>query len=215
MRAMITHPSIVKSRSWLIKSVLAGSVALLVILLTQANFLQLGALQRLEVSGAVTTTAHLSYHARIVASAATLRRLIGEATSIVEEAHQTRPEVDAVRSLLDEAETVLRAAGPWFPGLGIYMRAMLAVQRSDPDDSQGESCYPDAATSGTLEWRHDGLRGFGASLQHSIEVHPAGGGPMMRFQDTCVAPPPLKNRSACPWPVSLTASCTSPFGTLY
>ncbi len=47
---MIPHPFNVRSRSWLVKSVLAGSVALLVVLLTQASFLQLGVLQRLELS---------------------------------------------------------------------------------------------------------------------------------------------------------------------
>jgi adenylate cyclase len=47
---MAPHPSIGKSTTWLVKSVLAGVVALLVILLTQVNFLQLGALQRLELA---------------------------------------------------------------------------------------------------------------------------------------------------------------------
>ena len=47
---MAPQPLIAKSRSWLIKSILAGVVALLVILLTQVNFLQLGALQRLELA---------------------------------------------------------------------------------------------------------------------------------------------------------------------
>ena len=42
---------------------------------------------------------------------------------------------DAVEAehLLDEAATVLRGAGPWFPVLSIYLRAMLAVRRSDAD----------------------------------------------------------------------------------
>ncbi len=47
---MAPYPFIGKSRPWLTKSMLAGIVALLVILLTQANFLQLGALQRLELA---------------------------------------------------------------------------------------------------------------------------------------------------------------------
>jgi adenylate cyclase len=47
---MAPRPFIVRSRAWLLKSILAGVVALLVILLTQTNFLQLGALQRLELA---------------------------------------------------------------------------------------------------------------------------------------------------------------------
>ena len=47
---MAPRPFIVKSRSYALKSALAGSVALLIILLTQTNFLQLGALQRLELA---------------------------------------------------------------------------------------------------------------------------------------------------------------------
>ncbi len=59
----------------------------------------------LEVANSVTTTAHLNFHAKIVVQAGTLRRLIEEATSIVEEAHQTRADPESVRTLLDEAES--------------------------------------------------------------------------------------------------------------
>ncbi|MCC6409603.1 MAG: replicative DNA helicase [Planctomycetes bacterium] len=58
----------------------------------------------LDVSNAVTTTAHLAHHARIVQQEATRRRLIEEATAIVEEAQQTRADPDAMRLLLDESE---------------------------------------------------------------------------------------------------------------
>ncbi len=47
---MTPSPFMVKSRSWLTRSVLAGTIALLVVLLTQSNFLQLGVLQRLELA---------------------------------------------------------------------------------------------------------------------------------------------------------------------
>ncbi|MCE9594639.1 MAG: replicative DNA helicase [Planctomycetes bacterium] len=58
----------------------------------------------IQVSDAVTTTAHLAHHARIVQQESTRRRLIEEATTIVEEAHQTRPDPDSMRALLDESE---------------------------------------------------------------------------------------------------------------
>jgi hypothetical protein len=53
-------------------------------------------------------------------------------TGLAHAALATGDTVEAER-LLDEAATVLRGAGPWFPGLSIYIRAMLAVRRRDPD----------------------------------------------------------------------------------
>ena len=53
-------------------------------------------------------------------------------TGLAQAALATGDIVEAKR-LLDEASTALRGAGPWFPGLGLYIRAMLAVRRSDPD----------------------------------------------------------------------------------
>jgi hypothetical protein len=53
-------------------------------------------------------------------------------TGLAQAALATGDAAEAER-LLDEAATVLRGAGPWFPGLGIYIRAILAVRRSDPD----------------------------------------------------------------------------------
>ena len=44
---------------------------------------------------------------------------------------------DAVHAehLLDEAASVLRAAGPWFMTWALYVRAILAVRRGDPDEA--------------------------------------------------------------------------------
>jgi len=41
-------------------------------------------------------------------------------------------DVDQAERLLDEATSVLRAAGPWFLNLSLYIRAILAVRRGDP-----------------------------------------------------------------------------------
>jgi ATP/maltotriose-dependent transcriptional regulator MalT len=54
-------------------------------------------------------------------------------TGLAQTALATGDAAEAER-LLDEAAAVLRGAGPWFPGLSIYIRAILAVRRSDPDD---------------------------------------------------------------------------------
>ena len=37
--------------------------------------------------------------------------------------------------LLDEATSVLRHAGPWFLSLALYVRAILAVRRGNPDEA--------------------------------------------------------------------------------
>lgn len=57
-----------------------------------------------ELSGAVTSSAHLKHHASLVAKTAILRRLIEQATGIIERAYQTRPEGENVIELLDESE---------------------------------------------------------------------------------------------------------------
>ncbi|MFN0241551.1 MAG: replicative DNA helicase [Planctomycetota bacterium] len=57
-----------------------------------------------ELANCVTTSAHLKHHARIVSETALLRRLIGEATSIVQEAFETRADGESVQKLLDDAE---------------------------------------------------------------------------------------------------------------
>jgi len=63
-----------------------------------------GAEYLIELAGGVTSSAHANYHANLVADTATLRRLIHEATELVTEAYDTRPDGDSVRQLLDESE---------------------------------------------------------------------------------------------------------------
>jgi replicative DNA helicase len=58
----------------------------------------------LELEHAVTSASHLSHHAHIVVETATLRRLIGGATEILEDAYATRPDGEDVRQLLDRSE---------------------------------------------------------------------------------------------------------------
>ena len=41
-------------------------------------------------------------------------------------------DVDHAERILDEATAVLRTAGPWFLNLPLYIRAILAVRRGDP-----------------------------------------------------------------------------------
>ena len=58
-----------------------------------------------ELSSSVTSSAHVRHHARIVAETASLRRLISEATGVVTEAFETRPDGDAVQKLFDSVES--------------------------------------------------------------------------------------------------------------
>jgi predicted ATPase/DNA-binding XRE family transcriptional regulator len=44
-------------------------------------------------------------------------------------------DVDRAERLLDEATSVLRHAGPWFLNLPLYIRAILAVRRGNPDEA--------------------------------------------------------------------------------
>ncbi len=44
-------------------------------------------------------------------------------------------DVDQAERLLDEATAVLRHAGPWFLTLALYLRAILAVRRGNPDEA--------------------------------------------------------------------------------
>jgi predicted ATPase/DNA-binding XRE family transcriptional regulator len=46
-------------------------------------------------------------------------------------------DVDQAERLLDEATSVLRGAGPWFLNLPLYIRAILAVRRGNPDEAIG------------------------------------------------------------------------------
>jgi replicative DNA helicase len=58
-----------------------------------------------DMAMGVTSAAHVGHHARIVADSATLRRLADAATEILEHSHQTRPDSDSVKRLLDESES--------------------------------------------------------------------------------------------------------------
>jgi replicative DNA helicase len=58
----------------------------------------------LELTGAVSSAAHLKHHSMLVAQTATLRRLIQEATGIVERAYEVRPDGNNVKELVDESE---------------------------------------------------------------------------------------------------------------
>ena len=58
----------------------------------------------LEVAGAVTSAAHVVYHAGIVRETSVLRRLAREATGILQEAFETRPGGENLRLLLDASE---------------------------------------------------------------------------------------------------------------
>jgi len=58
----------------------------------------------LELTGSVSSSAHLKHHAGLVRQMATLRRLIDEATGIVQRAYETRPDGNNVRELIDESE---------------------------------------------------------------------------------------------------------------
>ena len=57
-----------------------------------------------ELTGCVSTAAHLSHHADMVTQTAILRRLIAESTGVIGEAFQTNPDKQAVTELLDDAE---------------------------------------------------------------------------------------------------------------
>ncbi len=58
----------------------------------------------IELSQLVSSAAFLGHHSRIVAETSTLRSLIREATEIVSEAFETRPDGDSVQKLLDASE---------------------------------------------------------------------------------------------------------------
>jgi replicative DNA helicase len=58
----------------------------------------------LELTSTVSSSAHLKHHAGLVAQTSSLRRLITEATRIVEQAYATRPDGENVQELIDESE---------------------------------------------------------------------------------------------------------------
>lgn len=57
-----------------------------------------------ELTGLVSSAAHLSHHAAMVTQTALLRRLIAESTGVISDAFVTNPDREAVTELLDEAE---------------------------------------------------------------------------------------------------------------
>jgi replicative DNA helicase len=57
-----------------------------------------------ELSVSVTSSAHLAHHVNLVYEMAVLRKLIREATGIIERAYTTRPDGAAVGNLVDESE---------------------------------------------------------------------------------------------------------------
>ncbi|MCB9915787.1 MAG: replicative DNA helicase [Planctomycetes bacterium] len=75
------------------------------VLLARGNLERCGGRTYLmELTGSVSSAAHLAHHARLVSQTATLRRLIKEASAIVERAYATRPDGENVRELVDESE---------------------------------------------------------------------------------------------------------------
>ena len=81
----------------------------------------------LELAQQVTSAAHLSFHAKLIVDAATLRRLITEATAIVENAYDTRLGGEGVRELLDQSEQkIFDVARSSSPGSADPIREALA-----------------------------------------------------------------------------------------
>ena len=61
----------------------------------------------LQLASSVTNSAHVLHHSRLVSETATLRRLIQEAGGIIEQAYSTRPDGEAVTTLVDESENAI------------------------------------------------------------------------------------------------------------
>ncbi len=79
-----------------------------------------------ELAQQVTSAAHLLHHVRLVADSATLRRLIDEATAIVEDAYTTRLGGEGVKRLLDESEhRIFEIARSGSPGSADPIREAL------------------------------------------------------------------------------------------
>ncbi|MCZ6596014.1 MAG: replicative DNA helicase [Planctomycetota bacterium] len=66
---------------------------------------EVGGLEYLgDLTASVTSSAHSTHHAQIVSDTACLRGLIREATEIVSQAYDTRPDGESVKRLLDDSE---------------------------------------------------------------------------------------------------------------
>jgi replicative DNA helicase len=75
------------------------------VLLARGNLERCGGRSYLmELTSSVSSSAHLKHHAKLVNQTATLRKLIGVATEIIENAYETRPDGENVRGLVDESE---------------------------------------------------------------------------------------------------------------
>lgn len=61
----------------------------------------------LQLASSVTNSAHVLHHARLVSETGTLRRLIQQANGIIEQAYTTRPDGDAVSTLVDQSENAI------------------------------------------------------------------------------------------------------------
>jgi len=62
-----------------------------------------------ELTTAVASSAHLAHHTDLVLQTANLRRLISEATGVIQEAYTTEPDSESVTDLLDRAEASIFA----------------------------------------------------------------------------------------------------------
>jgi replicative DNA helicase len=63
-----------------------------------------GAAYLVRLAQEVTSSAHALFHGHIVADTAALRRLIRESGDIITKAYETRPDGEAVKAVMDEAE---------------------------------------------------------------------------------------------------------------
>ena len=94
-----------------------------------------------ELTGTVSSAAHLLHHTRLVSQTAVLRRLIGQATGIIDRAYTTRPDRESVEQLLDESEHgIFQISGERDRGGAQSMAEVLdeAFQRIDAAAGRGE-----------------------------------------------------------------------------
>ena len=94
-----------------------------------------------ELTGVVSSAAHLGHHADMVTQTSLLRRLVAEATAVIGEAFVTNPDKEAVTSLLDEAEhRIFRITEGRDRGGAIHLSDALteAFKRIDASRTQGD-----------------------------------------------------------------------------
>ena len=127
-----------------------------------------------ELTGTVSSAAHVLHHARLVAQNALLRHLIDEATGVIERAYSTRPDADSVEQLLDESEHgIFEISGSRDRGGAQSMADVLneAFQRIDASSGRGELT---GLPSGFYEL-DDMLSGFNPGELTVIAARPAMG----------------------------------------